>query len=255
MVDPQQSNPRHLAWEGCYNVRDLGGLPTVDGGRTRWRAIIRADLLGRLTPKGQQQLLDYGVQTILDLRSPQEVEEKPSAIFPEQILAPAYLNLWPSKNDTSFKSRIRQAKTRAEVYNLVLDHDPEGVAEVLRSVANAQPGGVVIHCHSGKDRTGIISAVLLSLAGVPPAPIAEDYTLSQARLWPLYEKTLEEAGGEIKDDPWLAPTVTPETMLAMLAHVRTHYGGLPQYLYEGGLSPEEVNRVKQRLSGESANFP
>jgi protein tyrosine/serine phosphatase len=252
MAEPPQNISRHLEWKGCYNVRDLGGLPTSDGGQIRGKAIVRADLLGRLTPAGKQQLLAYGIRTIIDLRSRREVGEKPSAVFSDQIEAPAYLNLWQGKKDPAFSERLRQAQTRAELYNLILDHDQAGVAEVLRAIANAQAGGVVIHCHSGKDRTGIISAVLLSLLGVTAKDAAEDYALSQARLWPLYEEILAEAGNEIKADPWLNPTVTPETILAMLSHIQQVYGGVQDYLDRGGFTAEDVALLKQRLVYRSA---
>ena len=72
----QQPTQRQLAWEACYNARDLGGLPTVDGGYTRWQAVIRTDLLSRLTAQGKRALLDYGVRTIIDLRGPKEVQDE-----------------------------------------------------------------------------------------------------------------------------------------------------------------------------------
>lgn len=247
LTNPEPVNTRHLNWQGCYNVRDLGGLPTVDGGQTRWREVIRADLLGRLTSNGRQQLLDYGVRMIIDLRSPREVLENPSVMFPDLADAPTYLNLRQGQPDPAFRNRLRQAKTRAEVYKLLLDNDPTGNAAVMRAVAAAQPGGIIIHCHSGKDRTGIISALLLSLVGVPPIIVAEDYALSQERLWPLFETILEKAGGEIKDDPWLDPRVTPETIISMLNHIQAYYGGPQQYLEQGGFTKEEATQLKRRM--------
>ena len=80
MIDPLKPE-RHLDWEGCFNVRDLGGLPAADGRRTRPGAIIRADLLGRLTSKGRRQMLAYGVRTIIDLRSPRDLAGAPPVAF------------------------------------------------------------------------------------------------------------------------------------------------------------------------------
>lgn len=245
--NPEPASKRHLDWQGCYNVRDLGGLPTVDGGQTRWREVIRADLLGRLTPKGRQQLLDYGVRTIIDLRSPKEVLENPSVMFPDLGNAPTYLNLWQGRPDPAFKNRLRRVKTRAEVYKLLVDHDPAGNVAVMRAIVDAQRGGIIIHCHSGKDRTGIISALLLSSVGVPLQIIAEDYALSQDRLWPLYKTILEKAGGEIEDDPWLDPRVTPESIISMLDHIQSYYGGPQRYLELGGFTKEEAIQLKRRM--------
>jgi protein tyrosine/serine phosphatase len=70
---PQDRLSRHLEWDGCLNARDLGGIPTLDGGETQWQSVIRADYLGRLSGAGQQSMHDYGVRTVIDLRSPQEL--------------------------------------------------------------------------------------------------------------------------------------------------------------------------------------
>lgn len=227
MTPNQQWTNRHLSWEGCYNTRDLGGLPIVNGGQTRWQAVIRSDLLGRLTRQGRQALLDYGVRTIIDLRAPQETQERLSAFtLPNpHTTEPVYLNLPLVRYYPYVSELINKAATRAEVYCIVLDHYPDAVAEVMRAIANAEPGGVVIHCHSGKDRTGIVAALLLSLVGVPAETIAADYAESQERLWPLYEKLVAEAGGEDNVGFWLKPTVTPEMMFTMLAHIEAKYGG------------------------------
>ncbi len=69
---------RQLQWEGCFNIRDLGGLPTIEGTITRWKVVIRADLLGRLNTSGYEALLAYGIKTIIDIRGPNEVEVEPS---------------------------------------------------------------------------------------------------------------------------------------------------------------------------------
>jgi len=245
----QQFTERHLTWEACYNTRDLGGLPTMDGRQTRWQSVIRSDHLGRLTHQGRYALLNYGVRTIIDLRPPKEMQEEPSAFgsATDSINEPIYLNLPLEKYQPHVSELISKATTRAEVYCIILDHYPDSVANVIEAIANAQPGGVVIHCHSGKDRTGIVAALLLSLVGVPAETIAADYAESQVRLWPLYEKIAAAADGEESVDFWLRPTATPEMMYTMLAHVDRTYGGVQKYLEEAGLSPLASERIKSRL--------
>lgn len=239
---------RQLTWDACHNVRDLGGLPTADGRQTRYGSIIRADLLRRLTPAGQQALRDYGVRTIIDLRTPEEVAAEPDTLSDNTPGAPTYLNIPLDQKLPQTEAILQQPLTHAQIYNIYLDHYPHAVAAVMRAIANAPEGAVVFHCHSGKDRTGIIAALLLRLAGVPKAIVAEDYALSRTCLWPLYVQIVAQAGGEEQIDPWLKPLSTPETMHDMLNHIETNYNSVHDYLINAaGLSTEEITKLRQRL--------
>lgn len=259
---------RALYWPACYNVRDLGGLPTVDGRVTRWRAIIRSDIPARLTDAGQQALLDYGVHTILDLREPSQVVEEPSLFMtqPDDVNMPTYLNLPLETREPTVSALISAARDRTEVYQLIVDHYPAQIAKIMRAIGGAREGGILIHCHAGKDRTGIVVALVLGLAGVPGEIIAADYTESQLCLWPLWEKLIEavrnnstnmgqwltkmvaEAGGDRKKvGELLKPTATTEMMDSLLAHMKRRYGGVRDYLLTTGLTAEELTQIRNRL--------
>ncbi len=160
-----QISNRHLDWSRCCNTGDLGGLPTRDGKETGWKAVIRSDILSRLTDEGQQALLDYGVKTIIDLRSAQEVAKEPSVIIKNHEYHLEYWNLPLEKYYLHVSALINQAKTRSEVYCIILDHYPDAVVEIMRAIIKAQPGGIVIHCHAGKDRTGICVGIVVELDG------------------------------------------------------------------------------------------
>jgi protein-tyrosine phosphatase len=253
MTDPENPNQesqtpgRHLNWPDCYNTRDLGGLPAKDGAITRWRSVIRSDILNRLTDEGQRALLDYGVRTIIDLRSSKEAAEELSFTASSADRPLDYYNLPIEKYYPHVSAMIQKAKSRGEVYCIILDHYPDAVAEILRAMVNAPPGGIVIHCHAGKDRTGMVSALLLALVGVPAELIAADYAESQHRLWPLYEKNLAEAGDQADADLWQKPTATADMMLQMMEHVDAKYGGIEPYLRAAGLTDEELKRLRERL--------
>lgn len=236
---------RHLNWPHCYNARDLGGLPIGGRKETRWGAVIRSDVLNRLTEEGQEALLAYGVRTIIDLRSPREAVEAPSIFAADERIT--YLNLPLETFEPHVGALIGQATTRGEIYGIILDHYTDEMAAVMRAIAQAQPSGIVIHCHAGKDRTAIISALLLRLVGVPVEEVAADYAASQVRLWPLYEKAVAEAGGENKLGFWAKPSTTEEMMIEMLAHLDADYGGVASYLSAAGLTAGELDRLRQRL--------
>ena len=243
--DPRSN--RRLAWQQCYNTRDLGGLPTRDGRETRWKAVIRSDILNRLTDAGQQALLEYGVKTVIDLRSHAEVAKEPIVLIGGHERDLDYLNLPIEKYYPHVSALISQAKSRSEAYCIILDHYPDAIVEVMRAIAQAQPGGIVIHCHAGQDRTGIVSALLLTVVGVPMEIVSADYAESQECLWPLYERTLAEATDTGDKGFWATPTATEERMNEMLEHIETRYGGAEKYLLVSGLLPEEIAQLKSRL--------
>ena len=236
---------RALAWGSCLNVRDLGGLTTADGRTVRRGALVRSDQLCRLNDDGRGALVAHGVRTVIDLRTPAEVAKDPDPIWDEHGVD--YLHI-PQQDEELWRELDGFARTRAERDAGAIDRRAENIAALARAVANAAPGGVLIHCLAGKDRTGIAVAMLLSLVGVSDADIAADYALSEAAL--ASEKVAALAAAT--DDDARARLERgydsrPETMLATLGHLRTRHGGANAYLRRAGLTATEVDRIRARL--------
>jgi protein-tyrosine phosphatase len=246
------SADRRLRWDACWNVRDLGGLPTADGGLTRQGALVRADRLSRLTGAGVRAVVEYGVRTVVDLQFPDETARAPHPFrdAAQAVRGVRYLNVpinsgRNSALDPQVFAALAGAQNRAEGYAVDVDFNSAGFARIARGVAQAPTGGVVLHCQAGRDRTGIAVALLLSLAGVPDEIIAEDYALSAPSLLEHYEHIEDETvRREVIED---MAGVSPETMLALLAHVRAAHGGTAAYLAAGGATAEELDRLRQRL--------
>lgn len=185
---------RHLDWSGAHNVRDLGGLPAAGSGRTRWGAVVRADSLDSLTSRGWAALEAHGIRTVIDLRND---DERPAASGPrpaglttlhvalDEIEARDFWDVWGT--GWQFGTPL--------YYGPHLERFPHRSAAVAAAVGAAPPGGVVIHCGVGRDRTGMVAMLLLGLAGVAPDAIAADYVLSEARLAPLFAGRGEEDQG------------------------------------------------------------
>jgi protein-tyrosine phosphatase len=239
---------RLLAWEGTYNARDLGGYPTRDGGETRWGAIVRADNLAQLTEAGRRSLVDYGVRRIIDLRKPEELAMYPNPFAATGTHGVEFINI----------SMVDPAVTPPEVfttlandYKRIVDSFAPAIAEVMRSVAGAPEGTVLIHCHAGMDRTGIISAMLLDLAGVPEEIIAADYALTGELLRPVLEEWIENGPGERAWREQERATHAPlaEVMREVLVHLHEKYGGTAEYLQRAGVTASEIDRIRQRLTG------
>jgi protein tyrosine/serine phosphatase len=156
--------------------------------------------------------------------------------------------LIPQQDDQLWRQPEWVARTRAERDALVLDQRAEHIAAMARAVAHAVPGGVLIHCLAGKDRTGIAMALLLGLVGVSDADIAADYALSEAAL--ASEKVVALAAAADEDARARIERgydSRPETMLATLAHLRTRHGGAVAYLTRAGLSDTDIERIRARL--------
>jgi protein-tyrosine phosphatase len=236
---------RALSWDACLNVRDLGGLATIDGRRVRRGALVRSDQLCRLSDGGRTALVAHGVRTVIDLRNPAEAEKDPDPIWHEHGVD--YL-LIPQQSEQLWREMDPVARTRTERDSLVIDRRAEQIAAMARAVANAVPGGVLIHCLAGKDRTGIAVAMLLSLVGVSEADIAEDYSLTVPNL----AAELTAALAAAPDDDARARLVrsydaSVDTMLATLAHLRTRHGGAKAYLMRAGLSDADIERIRARM--------
>jgi protein-tyrosine phosphatase len=237
---------RRLMVHGCYNVRDVGGYATEDGAQIRWRTLLRADSLCRLTPAGCDALLEHGVRTIVDLRGPVEADADIHPFGPRgsHVGQAGYLH-WPVRDPADLElERAFEATTGIlATYQFNLDRCAPRLAAVARVFADAPEGGVLIHCQVGKDRTGIMIALLLALASVPTDTIVADYAPSGDNIRPIFEEW-RGAGRVVSYDDWQS---RPETMHALLAHLERAHGGAERYFLAAGLTADEIARVRARL--------
>src|SRR3954454_11707112 len=167
---------RHLHWDGCINVRDLGGL-----GRIRRGALVRADALQNLTPAGWAALEAHGIRTVVDLRNPDEIGEDAAPRPPGLTTLRIPLD---GMEDSEFWSRWlhRPEFGTPHYYGPWLERFPGRAARALAAIARAEPGGVAYHCGIGRDRAGLVTMLLLAALEVPPEQIVEDYVVSAGRV-------------------------------------------------------------------------
>lgn len=242
---------RDLCWEGCLNVRDLGGLETEDGAETRFGSVIRADTLGLLTAAGWRALAAAGVARIVDLREPFELEnDLPRELDVEVVRVPVFDRLdetmWEEIRRAS-ESAVSHAAATEAVYLRFLDHCRTRFVDAVAAVATA-PGVVVVHCHGGKDRTGLVAAMLLRLALVPVDAVAEDYAYSAVRLQPRHDEWFADAADDAERARLERLAATPrEAMEAVLEALDRRYGGVEGYLLDGGLAADDLAAARARL--------
>jgi hypothetical protein len=217
---------------------------------TSFGAVVRADSVQHLTAAGQRALLDYGVRTIVDLRRHDErTRDVPLELPVELVHVPlddwhheAIHLVWRGEGDD-------EAGVRA-AYGLMTEELAPKFVQAIEAVADAPPGGVVVHCYAGKDRTGLTCAMLLRLAGVGIEDIAADYGLSGENIRPLIEPWANAA----PDDRERAlrfriGSSPPRVMTDVLAALEERHGDVRGYLLDAGAGPAALDRSRGRLFG------
>ncbi|WP_306291689.1 tyrosine-protein phosphatase [Microbispora sp. GKU 823] len=223
------------SWPGCVNARDLGGLPAAGGRRIRPGALLRSELPPASAAEAISALRPG---LIVDLRLPAECETLPSPLSAH----PAYRNI--SVLGPGDPVLERMADTLTGIYRAMLDRGTARISAVLTAVAAAPPGPVLLHCHSGKDRTGVVAALALALAGVPARHIAADYA-ETARCLSLDDHlaALPDEAARLRSRRLFAE-VTPATMLRTLAYLDARYGGPESYLTRAGFTGVAALRAR-----------
>jgi protein-tyrosine phosphatase len=244
---------REVAVDGAYNVRDLGGLRTSAGVAVRRGLIYRSGDLGRLTPAGADQLEALGIATVIDLRTTAEVERR--GRFPFEGHGIAYrhrplLDLSATEPEAQLTDLPPDVLDR--LYRHLAERGSANLALVLTWLGEA-PLPALVHCVAGKDRTGLVAAVLLALLGVPDEEIAADYALSQAGLEALRTRAAEhepEAAAWMTRVPPQLLESRPEAMLDFLTWLRERHGSVEAYAASIGVSDLTLAALRVRLLSE-----
>lgn len=248
--DEPSTQPRHLALEGAENLRDLGGLPTHDGGMTRSGTVLRSAGLHALGATAQAQLLEYGLTTVIDLRNADEIEREPNPFVHQDAVRYVHVPLFAGLANGETRSANAPLPSLEGLYVGALERCQDEFRAVLEQVAVNTTGVTLFHCTAGKDRTGLIAALLLGAADVTEAAIIEDYALTERQAGALLERLLEEAVRNGMDREGFARLLTarPATMEATLAYLTGRYGGVQGYLSEGlDLEPGLIAALRSRL--------
>jgi protein-tyrosine phosphatase len=257
--------------DGLANLRDLGGISTTDGGKIIPGRLLRSDNLQTLTTFDIDQLLGMGLTDIIDLRSDYEIEhegpspmatsgvriqqfslfrewevgvgeDKPDVrpeVLPERALP--WIDLEPS---------VELDNEVASVYFSYLVDRPDSVLSALRAIAQA-PGAALVHCAAGKDRTGTIVALALSVADAERQAIIDDYVASSDRAMQVVNrlKASPTYAENLEDRPLSSHLSHPETMISLLRYIDETFGSVPQMLLKMGWTEEDNEQLRAKLRG------
>jgi protein-tyrosine phosphatase len=238
---------RKIDLEGCVNFRDLGGYPASHGRQLRWRILYRSDALHALSAADVVRFRDdLGITEIVDLRSNAELENEGRGRLESEPIAFHHLPLF-SSHSMSAKHAAAMSLSLGERYIAMLDVAREPIARVIDALAHAT-GGAVYHCAAGKDRTGVISAVLLGVLGVPDDLIVADYALSSQNIGAIIERvmSMKGYGDTLKAMPADTLHAKPETMEKLLANVASRHGSMSGYLRDSGVSEATLDRLRAK---------
>jgi protein-tyrosine phosphatase len=254
-----------MAWiylDGAVNVRDLGGLPTDDGGRTAPGALLRSDNLQDLSPADVAKLVDgVGLTTVVDLRSSAEAEsEGPGPLDAVPSVTHLHLSVLPEvgrRTDVVAEALLLRRSQDHDRYPDdamcghylgYLEDRPESVTGALRAIAEA-PGAAIVHCAAGKDRTGVVVALALTAVGVLAETVVADYAATDEKIEAILGRLMRSRTyeGDLKGSAIDRHRPRPETMKAFLAQVQARYSGVTQWLAEHGFGEQDLRRLRAKL--------
>ena len=247
---------RRLRLEGMYNTRDLGGY-AVPGGRTKYGVFLRSERPNNLSENDARALRDYGVTMCLDFRSEVERGREPSDYenfdWVEYRHIPTYT---PDGFNTGLDRYWVSDLTHGRfpwvyAYNYIIDGGQDWIRRCLEAAAECE-GVLQFHCTTGKDRTGVFAAILLTIAGVEKWDVVADYCVSQCLLDRMYAKTMSSRGYSMDDREASMDVPFFQTshinMFGMLEHIENDLGGMYRYLTEDcGVSAGTIERIRDKF--------
>jgi protein-tyrosine phosphatase len=236
---------RLLPLVGAYNFRDLGGYPTADGRITRWGRLYRSDTLHELTDDDLALLRDLGLACVVDLRTPKEVERVGRGLLGSEPVRYVNLSVLREEGGEGRAAPAIRISDTAERYLSYLETGRFALVEALGIMADPDSYPLVFHCQAGKDRTGVLAALVLASVGVERGPIVDDYVLTATRMDLII--------GRLRRDPHFADridelppsvfTVEGATMERFLDGLDERYGGAHAWARAAGVAAADLDAL------------
>jgi protein-tyrosine phosphatase len=250
MANTELQHPeREIELETAENVRDLGGYTTRNGDKTRWRVFVRSGDMDGLSPSDQQTFVAYGINTVIDLRMQKEIDASPNPFSNSAAVDFKIHDFWGTRFD-DYRSTNKQAsppQKLADLYCLGLEQSGFVMAEIMSTFAADERSGFAFHCRSGKDRTGLVAALLLSIAEVPRDTICADYALTADYLKQTAINPIEAN----KPGAWQRGCAA-ETMALTLSFLDQRFDGALNYLRAQGVSDDDLDTIRAKFVTDAA---
>lgn len=235
------TNMIRLPLKNAYNVRDLGGYATHDNKVTKWKRFLRSDALTNIDEQDSKLLNDYGIKTILDLRSFEEVKRRPNNLSYLNDIDYVNIPLLGDILDNRTWTLESMENISVGQFYVELLKQKDLVRSAMEVIAKARDGGVLFHCHAGKDRTGIIAMLLLGLAGVYNQDIISNYQITFTNL----NQNNFFSGDKYINTPFVKSH--PDNIICALQYLEEQYTNIEGYLEAVGLSGDQRTLIKNRI--------
>lgn len=246
---------RSLPLRGAVNARDLGGLHTEDGRVVRPLRVIRSDSLHDLGDDDVSFLLDRcGLATVVDLRAADEIRVDGRGAAPDSVAMYRHIHVTGGSRLRLDLAQVTAEDTMLTHYLGYLEHSSAAIVEVLELLAGSTALPALVHCAAGKDRTGVVIALLLGVLGVRADEIVADYAVSAANAERLRERagrtrSVLTRGVDVAGIPAWVFTAKASTMQGFLDHMTTEYGGIPAWARAAGLDAAAQEQLAANLLG------
>jgi protein-tyrosine phosphatase len=257
VVSNQDMLARRLSLTGTTNVRDIGGYLTEDGRSVAWRRLLRGDALHRVDAEGRELLAGYQLRTAVDLREEDERQDAPDQLGAAVRLVPVPLFTYELPPGTA-NLDPRRFSSLEELYGYVVAERGPALAAALRELARPDALPAIVHCAGGKDRTGIVVALLLAALGVPDDVIAADYAATALFHDDEFRRVaLQHAVDAGHDRAQFAALLgcEPRLILDVLDTVRSSHGDITAYLVHHGLRAAELEQLRSLLLEDGPAAP
>ena len=240
---------RLLPLVGACNFRDLGGYPTVDGRTTRWGRLFRSDALHELTEDDLRLLHEVGLAHVIDLRTRSEVERSGRGLLGEAPIAYLHASVLQEEGGESAANPAPSEEDPAERYLWYLEVGRSALAQSLEVVADPKNHPTVFHCAAGKDRTGVLAALVLDILGVEHSMIVADYAITATRMHLILDRLRRDPlwGERVAEIPPERVHAAPETMETFLVLLYERHGGAREWALAAGVPAESLQTMSAQL--------
>lgn len=243
-----QTVDRWLQLEGTENVRDVGGLPVTGGKSTKSGVPLRSANPRLLTAGDVEQLIEkVGLRTVIDLRTPREVDRDGPSALARAGVRTVELSLIA---DGMAPLPLTEADPLLREYLGYLSHRGEQVVEAVQVLAEPDAGPTLVHCAAGKDRTGVLVALVLDAVGVDRQAVVADYGMSADAIPAMFDRWRAHAAAEGYDPGPVdiqRHMPRPAVLAEVLRTLDRRHGGGAGWLREGGLDEASLERLRDRL--------